>query len=656
MSHPSDYFTPYLMQSQREDDHKQSFSLDFDFVAIPSGEFWMGSSLGEFGHNDSESPKHLVFISSFLMSRFPVTQSQWRKVAGLQKVSRTLDLNPSFFQDDEQQPVEKVTWHDAKEFCERLTRQYGRQYRLPSEAEWEYACRANTKTPYHFGESINPDLANYGVQIFNLSDPNSQVLKQPNPVGKFPANPFGLHDMHGNVWEWCLDSWHDNYEGAPDGGEPWENPLNLGYRLVRGGSWDDFAEDCRSASRVLLDSEKRYSYVGFRVVCENDLIHEVERKPKQLDKVPFEFDAPTKPLEREFITILRKHSLPLEDVLRAIEVFSTENSDFILTKVKATSVSLALFLKLAEMSKILSQTSHEAKSFSTGIVLVNNAVNKAKNFSDKLVCSPCKNLGSNFFDDKDLKKIVQEAIKVDGQKRVFMISSHEESSRKYETLVCRLDCKEGEEKNDLDFIGDPKWRNVSRLIENNGCAFILPGDGRVKLFVCSEQIAELTSGKWKISKFKETRRKIQEIAREVSLDETIALNIINKCLYASEHRKGITILIAHNYQLISDHCTKGGALSDELQSEPITKFTSEDYLNITAGDGAIILSKDGFTLATQVFLKTDESDKESLDGFGSRHRSASTITQSSDAIAIVVSQDGPITIFRAGKEQYKWLS
>jgi formylglycine-generating enzyme required for sulfatase activity len=140
------------------------------------------------------------------------------------------------------------------EFCARLSRKTGRIYRLPSEAEWEYACRAGTTTPYYFGETITKDLANY-----------DNSYQQTTDVGKFPANPFGLFDMCGNIWEWCQDEWHDNYNQAPNDGSPWAGGVKS-YTLLRGGSWNGNPEDCRSADRHWYSADNRNLNIGFRVV------------------------------------------------------------------------------------------------------------------------------------------------------------------------------------------------------------------------------------------------------------------------------------------------------------------------------------------------------------------------------------------------------
>ena len=200
---------------------------DLEMVLIPGGEFWMGSSENELDHRMNESPRHRVRVPIFLIGKYPVTQAQWRTVAALPQVERALKPDPSRFK-GANRPVESVSWDDAVEFCRRLSQHSGRDYRLPSEAEWEYACRAGTSTPFHFGETITTELANYrGTDDKDLDwsgsygrGPKGKYRKQTTEVGSFLANGFGLYDMHGNVWEWCADDWHDNYNGAPDDSSP----------------------------------------------------------------------------------------------------------------------------------------------------------------------------------------------------------------------------------------------------------------------------------------------------------------------------------------------------------------------------------------------------------------------------------------------------
>jgi len=249
-----------------------------EMVLISGGSFTMGSPTEELGHQESESPQHLVSIKPFCMGKYPVTQAQWQAVAALPQVNRELDPNPSSFK-GENRPVDFVSWHDAVEFCDRLTAHTKRVYRLPSEAEWEYACRAGTNTPFHFGETIMTDLANYrgtDNEEYKWSGsygrgPKGIYRQETTVVGSFEvANTFGLYDMHGNVWEWCADHWHENYEGAPTDGSAWieaGDDNDNRFRLLRGGSWFNIPGGCRCAYRDGSLPGIRDDKLGFRVVC-----------------------------------------------------------------------------------------------------------------------------------------------------------------------------------------------------------------------------------------------------------------------------------------------------------------------------------------------------------------------------------------------------
>ncbi|MEA5574602.1 bifunctional serine/threonine-protein kinase/formylglycine-generating enzyme family protein [Calothrix sp. UHCC 0171] len=235
-----------------------------EMVSLPSGDFLMGSRDGE-GDAD-ERPQHLVTIEPLCMGKYPITQAQWRAVAALPKENIPLNPNPSKFK-GANRPVENVSWHEAQEFCDRLEKKTGRKYRLPSEAEWEYACRAGTTTPFHFGEIITPDLANCGSSDSAILEGRSRFRRETTPVGSFElANNFGLYDMHGLVWEWCADPWHNNYVGAPTDGRVWEWDGDRNRRVLRGGSWSFSPVLCRSASRSWNESDGGLRICGFRVV------------------------------------------------------------------------------------------------------------------------------------------------------------------------------------------------------------------------------------------------------------------------------------------------------------------------------------------------------------------------------------------------------
>jgi formylglycine-generating enzyme required for sulfatase activity/uncharacterized caspase-like protein len=238
--------------------------ISLDLIPIKGRTFMMGSPDGE-GY-DTEKPQHKVMILPFLMGRHQVTQAQWRAVAALTKVERDLKVDPSNFKGSDF-PVEQVSWDDALEFCKRLSQHTGRAYRLPSEAEWEYACRAGTTTEFHFGETLTANLSNYNATYTYGSGPKGEYRQKTTEVGSFPANAFGLYDMHGNVSEWCQDHWHENYQGAPDNGSTWITDGDASKRLLRGGSWNDDPRNCRSANRDGYARVYRFDIIGFRVVC-----------------------------------------------------------------------------------------------------------------------------------------------------------------------------------------------------------------------------------------------------------------------------------------------------------------------------------------------------------------------------------------------------
>jgi formylglycine-generating enzyme required for sulfatase activity/class 3 adenylate cyclase len=251
--------------------------INLEMVYIPGGKFQMGTDDQEINelceeykvdYFQSESPQHKVIIEPFFMGKYPVTQAQWQVVAKMRRVDRPLNPDPSYFK-GANRPVECVSWNDAVEFCKRLSNHTKREYRLPSEAEWEYACRAGTTTPFHFGETITTDLANYDGNYIFGHGVQGRYREETTEVGSFKvANNFGLYDMHGNVWEWCQDHWHDNYEDAPTDGGAWQDTnKSNNKRMLRGGSWDDNPGDCRSAYRNYNGLDGYGNIIGFRVVC-----------------------------------------------------------------------------------------------------------------------------------------------------------------------------------------------------------------------------------------------------------------------------------------------------------------------------------------------------------------------------------------------------
>jgi formylglycine-generating enzyme required for sulfatase activity len=237
-------------------------------VKIPAGTFLMGSPENEPQRLDYEGPQHEVALDAFFLGRTPITQAQWWLVADWPKVERDLKPDPSKFKGPNR-PVEHVSWFDAVEFCRRLSQRTGKRYGLPSEAQWEYACRAGSPTPFHFGATLTPELANYDGNDSYGDGPKGTYREQTTDVASFLANAWGLHDLHGNVWEWCEDHWHASYDIAPGDDKPWLIPAAIDGvpRLLRGGSWDCFPAGCRSAFRLCFPPNFRGFNIGFRVCC-----------------------------------------------------------------------------------------------------------------------------------------------------------------------------------------------------------------------------------------------------------------------------------------------------------------------------------------------------------------------------------------------------
>ncbi|WP_103666950.1 formylglycine-generating enzyme family protein [Pseudanabaena sp. BC1403] len=223
--------------------------VHIEMVRIPSGRFSLGSPTNEIGRRDNESPISEVNIPAFYMAKFVVTQEQWVAIMG---------SNPALFRENLQAPVENISWLEAQDFCRKLAARSQHLYRLPSESEWEYACRAGTNTAYHFGDSPT-ELVDYAWFADNAN-------KRSHPVGQKVPNPWGLYEMQGGVWEWCEDVWHDNFNGAPADGSAWVLDGYTSRRVRKGGSWSNEAKLCRAASREWHWQGDRYKDIGFRVV------------------------------------------------------------------------------------------------------------------------------------------------------------------------------------------------------------------------------------------------------------------------------------------------------------------------------------------------------------------------------------------------------
>jgi formylglycine-generating enzyme required for sulfatase activity len=236
--------------------------ITLEMVGLPAGKFLMGSPDSAIYASDEEKPQHQVKVNSFAIGKYPVTQAQYEAVMG---------TNPSRFKNNPQNPVEDVSWNDAQAFCQKLSQITGKTYRLPTEAEWEYACRAGTTTPYYFGDAGTTTPYYFGDDANQLGDyawyfDNSQGTT--HPVGQKKPNAWGLYDMSGNVWEWCEDNWHYSYIGAPRDGSAWLTNDN-DDKIVRGGSWYNISIVCRSAFRNSSGRSVFFinSSCGFRVVC-----------------------------------------------------------------------------------------------------------------------------------------------------------------------------------------------------------------------------------------------------------------------------------------------------------------------------------------------------------------------------------------------------
>ncbi len=256
--------------------------VTLEMVAIPGGTFTMGSPENEAERFGNESPQHKVSIQTFFMGKYPITQKQWAAVAALPKVKIDLNSDPSHFKGADL-PIECISWDEATEFCSRLSQHTQKQnpnktYRLPSEAQWEYACRAGTTTPFHFGETITTELANYNGNYTYGNSSKDKYRQITTQAALFPPNAFGLYYMHGNVWEWCQDDWRESYESAPTDGSTWLNENDNQRKMLRGGSWYANPGYCRSALRFKSERGRKSNVIGIRVVCLTG--RQAPRKPK----------------------------------------------------------------------------------------------------------------------------------------------------------------------------------------------------------------------------------------------------------------------------------------------------------------------------------------------------------------------------------------
>ena len=256
-----------------------------EMVAMPAGRFTMGSPESEADRDSNEGPMHEVNITqSFSLGKFEVTRREFEyfvQSVGYTKADGCYFWNgkdlvkdqtkswrsPGFSQTDND-PVVCVSWEDAMAYVKWLSKKTKITYRLPTEAEWEYAARAGTKTAFYFGTSISPKQANYETSMSYGGSVVAQSVGGTVPVGGYPANSFGLHDMHGNVFEWTQDCWNNNYNGAPTNGSAWTSG-DCSQRVVRGGSWLSYPRLLRSAYRFRDATADRDNYLGFRVARTN---------------------------------------------------------------------------------------------------------------------------------------------------------------------------------------------------------------------------------------------------------------------------------------------------------------------------------------------------------------------------------------------------
>ena len=239
--------------------------VSLEMVYVPAGNFAMGG-IPHSGNQPAYQlvqPIHLVTLESFFIGKYHVTQKQYLALMG---------TNPAYFKGNDRHPVEEVSWQDAMEFCRRLSELTNKNFTLPSESQWEYACRAGTDTNFYFGREINSELVNFD-NLTNDKYARGRSICRTTPVGIYPPNSWCLYDMHGNVRDWCLDTYHHGYIGAPSDGSAWlevdrndyNNRDSWNYHSFRGGSWNDTGEMCASYQRGFIANNSHTRQNGFRV-------------------------------------------------------------------------------------------------------------------------------------------------------------------------------------------------------------------------------------------------------------------------------------------------------------------------------------------------------------------------------------------------------
>jgi hypothetical protein len=377
-----------------------------------------------------------------------------------------------------------------------------------------------------------------------------------------------------------------------------------------------------------------------------------EKKPDDFIKIRNWLSEKAKSASSQADRSLRKiKRLLSEDWILAISVFDDEfeMAADIVYQIQKQGIQSAMFLKMVKIAKILCHKRHEGKLIKTAFVLKHyqGSLDDYQNQKNRV----SQLLSSDFFTLANIDGILKEAIKVNGVDRAFVILSSNDRAEGNEFFIQNLRSISQPSGKD---IGNPKWDKISYLTQDSGCALILPGDSRVKLMVKGQQLTEYSDGTWKRANFIELQQLVVAIAKEQGFDEVIMKDVLKKCIYASEKREGVTFIIQNTID-IKVKCSLGADIQKEekfidLKKNRITDFERQEYLAITFGDGAILLSKEGYTLAINAFVRQSQQTKvKPIQGKGNRHLSAQTITQETDALSIVVSHDGPISVFCDGE-------